>query len=330
MREIWIAHGCSAVLHGLGTYKNMSNPLVSVIMNCHNGAQYLREAIDSVVAQTYPNWEIVFWDNQSTDDSAEIFKSYQGPQFRYFLAPEYTALGEARNLAIQQSRGELVAFLDCDDLWLSRKLEKQVPLFQKGPVGIVICDTIFFNNKKDIRQLYKRKKPPTEFVFKELLGAYFISMETPIIRRSALSDLDHWFDPRFEMIEEYDFFVRLGLKWEVAYVDEVLAKWRVHSSSWTWSKSELFPVETRLFLDKMNNLIPDFKFQYVEEFSAVRLKIALQEAIISWRMGNPKRAREILKPFRRENLLAGLITSWSWLPFKTFDFVNRMRVGLVS
>lgn len=309
----------------------IDNPLVSVIMNCRNSGKYLREAIDSVLAQTYTNWEIVFWDNQSSDDSSEIFKSYNDKRLRYFLAPEYTALGEARNLAMQQAEGEFIAFLDCDDLWFPQKLEKQVPLFGKQSVGLVICDTVFFNSKKDIRQLYKKKKPPTGYVFRELLGTYFISMETPVIRRAVLDGMNHWFDTRFEVIEEYDFFVRLGYKWEVAYVDEVLAKWRVHETSGTWSKPELFPAETRLFLDKLSGTIPDFTTQYEKEMRAVMVKIALQEAIIFWRLGYSRKARKILKPFRRESLPAILISVWTWfLPFRTFDLVNRARLGLTS
>lgn len=306
-------------------------PLVSVIMNCRNSGKYLREAIDSVLAQTYSHWEIIFWDNQSTDDSSRIFKSYSDLRLKYFLAPEYTALGEARNLAMRQATGEFIAFLDCDDLWFPQKLEKQLPLFKKDSVGLVICDTVFFNSKKDIRQLYKNKKPPTGHVFRELLGAYFISMETPVIRRSVLDGMDHWFDTRFEVIEEYDFFVRLGYKWEVAYVDEVLAKWRVHGTSWTWTKPELFPAETRLLLDKLRRLIPDFDAHYANEIHAVMVKVALQEAVVAWRSGDSGKARDTLKPFLRESRSAILIFICTWLlPFKTFDLLNRVRVGLAS
>ena len=72
-------------------------PMVSVIMNCFDGETYLPEALDSVLAQTFEDWEIVFWDNQSTDRSAEIFKSYADPRFRYWYAPDHTLLYEARN-----------------------------------------------------------------------------------------------------------------------------------------------------------------------------------------------------------------------------------------
>ena len=138
------------------TYDKRS-PLVSVIMNCRNCEKYLKEAVDSVLSQTYQNWEIIFWDNQSTDSSAVIFKAYNDPRLRYYLAPEYTPLGGARNLAMQKANGEFIAFLDCDDIWLPLKLEKQIPVFDKESVGLVICDTIFFNDKRVCKKSEKTR-----------------------------------------------------------------------------------------------------------------------------------------------------------------------------
>ena len=117
-----------------GIAKMSKQPLVSVIMNCYNGEKYLREAIDSVLAQTYTNWEIVFWDNQSTDRSAEIVRSYADPRLKYYYAPTHTWLYEARNYAVAKANGELLAFLDVDDWWLPNKLERQVPLFENPEV----------------------------------------------------------------------------------------------------------------------------------------------------------------------------------------------------
>ena len=105
------------------------SPSVSVIMNCYNGAKYLRAAIESVLTQSYADWELVFWDNQSTDESANIVRSYADPRVKYFYAPVHTLLYEARNCAIQKSNGELLAFLDVDDTWLPAKLERDGTTF---------------------------------------------------------------------------------------------------------------------------------------------------------------------------------------------------------
>ena len=83
--------------------------LVSVIMNCHNSQQYLDESIKSVLSQTYTNWELIFWDNKSTDNSAKIIKSFKDKRIKYYLSKRFTSLGEARNLAISYSKGEYIA-----------------------------------------------------------------------------------------------------------------------------------------------------------------------------------------------------------------------------
>ena len=98
-------------------------PIVSIIMNCYNGETYLDESISSILSQTYKNWELIFWDNKSQDKSAEIFKKYNDKRLKYFYAKEHTTLYKARNLAIEKSSGEFIAFLDTDDLWSSNKLE---------------------------------------------------------------------------------------------------------------------------------------------------------------------------------------------------------------
>jgi len=99
----------------------------------------------------------------------------------------------------------------------------------------------------------------------------------------------------------------------------------------TWSKPELFPAETRLFLDKLRILIPDFDTYYADEVHTVMTKIALQEAIVAWKRGDAGFARNILRPFRRESRSAMLISLWAlFLPFKTFELANRVRVGLTS
>ena len=77
-------------------------PLVSIIMNCYNGEEYLEQAIESILSQSYQNWEIVFWDNQSTDNSANIFKSYYHSRFRYYYAKKHTVLYSARNYALSK------------------------------------------------------------------------------------------------------------------------------------------------------------------------------------------------------------------------------------
>ena len=85
-----------------------NQPLVSIIMNCYNGEVYLKESIESVLSQTYENWELIFWDNKSEDKSEKIFKSYNEKRFKYYYASQHTILYEARNFAIEKISGEFI------------------------------------------------------------------------------------------------------------------------------------------------------------------------------------------------------------------------------
>ena len=110
-----------------------ASPRFSVIMNAYNGARFLKQALDSLLAQTCADWELIFWDDRSEDQSAAIFERYRDPRFRYFRAAERTGLGEARNQAVRHATGEWLAFLDQDDLWLPEKLAKQVLIMSRQP-----------------------------------------------------------------------------------------------------------------------------------------------------------------------------------------------------
>ena len=291
---------------------NQDLPLVSVIMNAYNAELYISEAINSVLEQTYENWELIVWDNHSKDNTSQLVNNFDDDRIKYNFSEEFTPLGEARNLAISNSKGSLIAFLDSDDIWFPDKLEKQVPLFESDNVGIVISDSIFFNANEKSYQIYKKNKPDTGSVFRKLFSNYFISLETAIVRKSALDKLDHLFDKRFNMVEEYDLFVRLSMDWELDYVDKVLAKWRVHEGSWTWSKEKDFPKEKRLMLEKYISTIPNFALDYSEEIIQFSRGFSLEEAIIEWKEGNNVTSRKILKPY----LFSGI--KWFFLYFLTF------------
>lgn len=299
--------------------------MVSVIMNGHNAEEYLQEAIDSVLSQTYDNFEVVFFDNCSTDSTKKIVESYSNSRIKYFYSSDFLVLGDARNQAIEHSKGDLIAFLDCDDLWLPRKLELQVPLFDNKKIGIVISDTIFFDHIKDRSQLFKSVKPPTGKVFRELILNYCISLETAVVRKSALDSMDHWFDPEFNMIEEYDLFLRMAHDWELGFVDSVLAKWRMHDSSWTWSKSELFPKERKSMLDKFKRTIPNFtEDNYYDELRMLQRSIDWDIARIHWKQGERGKARKLIAIYKYDRFKWFILWLFAWMPYFVFNTVSKI------
>ena len=119
---------------------------VSVIMPCHNGASFLRQAVDSVLAQTYGDWELLIIDDASTDDSAAIAEEYCSKESRIKLLHTEHSTGKpatTRNVGIEAAAGRFIAFLDCDDQWLPGKLEHQLPLFKQEN-----CAAVFSFYKK--------------------------------------------------------------------------------------------------------------------------------------------------------------------------------------
>ena len=139
--------------------KNRDKPLISIIMNCYNGEKYLRESLNSVLKQTYKNWEIIFLDNQSNDASAKIFKDYKDDRLKYYCADSHIEiLNKARNYALKKVNGEFIAFLDVDDWWLPEKLEKQIPLFDDPDVGLVYGNVWLFLEKKKYKKNLQKGK----------------------------------------------------------------------------------------------------------------------------------------------------------------------------
>jgi len=225
-------------------------PLVTVIMNCRNSAKYLRGAIDSVYAQTYQNFEVVFLDNRSEDGSADIAKSYD-KRLKYHLSDSFVPLYNARNQALAHCQGEFIAFLDCDDLWMPEKLERQIPLFSDPKVGLVYSDSIFFTNEKDLHKNYDTKTMTHGACFNELLQSYHLDIETVVIRKSVIDEHSLTFDATLDCVGDMDFFLRLARITELKGIPLALAKWRIHSESLTSTKQKQFQTEIIYLAEKI-------------------------------------------------------------------------------
>ena len=302
-------------------------PKVTVIMNCYNSAEHLREAMDSVFRQTWGDWEIVFWDNCSTDNSAAVARSY-GPRVRYFLAEKNVPLGAARNLAIAKAEGELLAFLDCDDEWLPTKLEKQVALFDANPkVGLVSTDTEMFNGRETLSRMFESTRPARGMVFREPMTRQWISMSSAMIRKSALDSLGEWFDESLNVCEEADVFYRIAKTWELDHVDEPLTRWRIHGVNTTFRKFGQFADETLRILDKHRGLYPGYDQAYPDLVDILTRRAAFQKAVTLWREGRGAEARKLVASYTASPKIR-LFWLASWLPGSLFDPLSQLYFKL--
>jgi glycosyltransferase involved in cell wall biosynthesis len=217
-------------------------PLVSIIMNIWNGAPYLREAIDSVIAQTFRNWELIAWDDCSTDTSAEIVKSYRDPRIRYVRAAEQVPLGQARSLALREVRGEWIAFLDQDDIWVADKLAKQLALATSAPdVGLVYGRTVSFTvsgKRRDFDHRHEFEPLPEGAILDRLfIDACFLAMSSAMFRRSALEELGN-IPPNIQMSPDYHMYLGVLQRHTARAVQDVICYYRLHNSNMTsrWFK----------------------------------------------------------------------------------------------
>lgn len=235
-------------------------------MNCYNGEAFLRQAIESVLAQTYQNWEIIFWDNQSTDRSAEIVRSYDDPRISYYFAPTHTLLYDARNRALEFANGELLAFLDVDDWWMPEKLARQVVLFDDPKVALACTNYIVKNEIKEKEWIAFRQPMPSGNVLSELLRTYTVALLTLMIRRSAIPSGELPFDPRYHIIGDFDRVIRLAAKWKLARAHEVLATYRIHGNNETSKRRERHVRELETWqrdMDQMPTISRNPSFRFV-------------------------------------------------------------------
>ena len=231
-----------------------NQPLVSVIMNCYNGEDYLSESIQSVLAQTYKNWELIFWDNRSEDKSAEIFKSYKDERFKYYFAPKHTPLYEARNQAIEKSSGEFIAFLDTDDFWAKDKLELQIPFFKDLKVGVVYGNLFIVNEKLNTRKIFLKKTiNPRGYILDDLLKDYCTGLVTLVIRKSFLKNYKPSFDGSFNIIGDFDLMIRMSSKYKFECVNKPIASWRAHWKNGSLLGKKIEVNELKIWSQKMQD-----------------------------------------------------------------------------
>jgi glycosyltransferase involved in cell wall biosynthesis len=233
-------------------------PLISVIINIRNGAVTLREAIDSILGQTYRDWELILWDDCSTDSSASIAASYSDSRIRCFLSPADVPLGKARNDAIEHASGDWIAFLDQDDVWLPHKLEKQVALADDD-VGLIYGRTVRFYPdgwQRDYDHAHEYQLLPEGNIFSLLFSrSCFIAMSSAMFRNSAI-DAIGGIPEAIRIIPDYYLYVAVARKFRVRAVQEVVCRYRMHPDSMSHAAAPEMNREVLWLVDHWASQIP--------------------------------------------------------------------------
>jgi glycosyltransferase involved in cell wall biosynthesis len=212
-------------------------PRVSVIVPAYNAAGYLPHAIDSVLAQTYQDWEIVIVDDGSTDHTRAVVDSCRPrlqDKLQYIHQPN-RGLPAARNAGIRAARGEFIALLDADDVWLPQRLERSVPIMDADRgAGLVHARVVRIDARGSITgQLKVEPKYLSGRIARHIYTRRaHIVCPTVMFRKSCLETAG-WFDEAMQATEDRDLWFRIALRYKVAYINEVLAYYRLSPSSMT-------------------------------------------------------------------------------------------------
>lgn len=283
-------------------------------MNCYNSETYLAEAIRSVLSQKYQNWELIFWDNQSTDKSAAILKSFKDDRIKYYFAKEHTTLYQARNEALSCCTGKYLAILDCDDIWLPDKLQDQVAVMESDDeIVLVHCNTLFFNENTGKKYELNKHMKIEGYIFEENLKKYQFSLETVLVRLSVIIANKIDFGYRYNLIGDKDFLSTICFYGKVAYLDRVLAGWRIHDNNFSkrlYEKypSELFEMQKR-FMRRFQGGIDKRIYLIISD------ERYLKKALIAL-MRNPKEARRYILKMQRLSFIKIAIFIFSFSPVR--------------
>jgi len=197
-----------------------NQPLVSVIIPTYNKSQYLREAIKSVLNQTYKNIEVIVVDDGSTDNTKEIVESFNDSRIIYIFQ-ENKGPAIARNTGIKKAQGEYIAFLDSDDLWLKEKLEKQVDFMEKNSeIGLLGTGCYEVTDKGKI--IGKKIFPIKNKILQKDLIKYNSFIQSSVMIRKEVFDKVGLYDKSFRESEDYELWLRIAGNYKVRNLAEAL------------------------------------------------------------------------------------------------------------
>ena len=220
----------------------VERPFVSVILPTHNRCDELGKAIQSVLDQSYPNFELIVVDDGSTDETENVVRQYEDSRVHFVRTDKNGGSAYARNLGIREAKYDLIAFHDDDDLWRKEKLEKQVKaLMAASPqTGFSYCEmeyhrldqkTILYVPRRDISMVRKNG-----FLYPELLRRNYVGGPTLLVRKECFDEVGV-FDERLVIFEDWDMVLRLSKQYDAAFVAEPLYDYFEHEKSLTTDRS---------------------------------------------------------------------------------------------
>jgi len=202
-----------------------ATPLISILMNCYNTEKFINDAIESVLNQTYKNWELIVWDDASTDNTIDKIKKFKDKRIKIFYNKIHCGLGKSRIKAQKNITGDYIAILDSDDKFKEEKLEKQINYFNdKNDLGLLATNYEIINKNDKLI-----KKTNIQFNNDNLLN-YFcdnnIFVHSSIMYKKDVAEKVGWYSKEFEYSQDFDLTIKFLKKSKIALMNENLVSIR--------------------------------------------------------------------------------------------------------
>ena len=204
-------------------------------MNCKNGEKFLKESLQSIIDQTYKEWVLFFFDNNSIDKSKQIFDSFNDSRLRYFYFDKGLKLGEARNKAWEKINSEYVVICDVDDTFLDNRFEEQIKYMNYNIKCGVVGSNVFLIDSKSNKFDELKYTQDNETLKKKIQYQHVFNSATLFFRKKAVDQVGGY-NATYEMVNDYDLLFRISKKFELSNIDKTLVCNRQHESNLSFKK----------------------------------------------------------------------------------------------
>lgn len=301
--------------------QSATQPLVSVIMAVHNRQASVARAINSVLAQTYRNLELIVVDDGSTDRTRAVVERF-GPPVKV-ITQTHAGAYIARNLALRYARGELIAFIDSDDAWMPDKLALQVPLMRRPEVGLVFADAIHVTAPEDGAPKtgltsFRVASPKRGRAVDHFASCNFVPTCTVLVRRSCLEEIGG-FSEANKVSADYLAWFRIALRHELDFVERPLIEYTVHADGLSFDLGRSLEARIDLFSAELAHATDPATRQLLRRL-LFNLSLSLALAMLRGR------ARNISHPWRLAWSTASKVARFDAAPWTAAFAIDQLSM----
>lgn len=278
-------------------------PLVSIVIATYNMAQYLPQAVESILSQSWKNFELIIVDDGSTDNTEQVIQAYIDNHRVKYIKNENQGQPRAKNCGLLHTKGQFIAFCDGDDLWEANKLLAQMPLFDNPKVGVVFSDVSLIDENN-------KRHTPTEIitafrgkVTERLLHKNFVPFGTSVIRRQCMEQ-NGVFDEEFRMGIDWDLWLRYSINWEFDFTLDRTYIYRI----WSGQMSSNY----RGRYEHAFRILKKFENRYRDQIRPKALRLAWADMYVSRANSIVRNEKSFKEPLL--DIIRGLRISPNYFP----------------